>query len=127
MATGPEFNDDRYRNFRMSVQGLAGDVGTGTCSSNAVTINDLMGLITTESLSTSAAGEQAIALTNSKIAAGDLVFATVGLGTATEGTPGIASVTTAAGSATITVTNFHATQAFNGTLKVGFMVVKALS
>lgn len=125
-STGPEFNDDyKYRNFRMAVQGLASDVGTGTCSSNAVTINDLCGLITTEALSTAAAGEQDITLTNSKVAAGDLVFVTSGYGTSTTGTP-IVNANVSAGSVVITIKNVHASEALNGTVKIGFMVVKAL-
>lgn len=127
-SKGPEFNDDRYRNFRMSVQGVASDVGTGTCSSNAVTINDLVGLITTEALTTAQNGIETITLTNSKIAAGDLVFVTVGNGTNTQGTAMVGEVTPGSGSCTIQVINKHASaEAFNGTLKVGFMVVKALS
>lgn len=125
--TGPEYNDDRYRNFRMSVQGLASDVGTGTCSSNAVTINDLCGLITTEALTTGEGASQAITLTNSKIAAGDLVFVTVGLGTATTGTPTVGDVTPGSGTCTIVILNGDAADDFNGTLKIGFMVVKALA
>lgn len=128
MATGPEFNDDRYRNFRMSMQGVASDIGTGTTSSSAVTINDLVGLITTESLTTAQNGIETLTLTNSKIAAGDLVFVTVANGTNTQGTAMVGEVTPASGSCTIQVINKHASaEAFNGTLKVGFMVVKALS
>ena len=126
MPTGPELNDGRFRNFRLSMQGMATEIGTGTCSSNAVTINDLMGLITTEALTTGEGASQAITLTNSKIAVGDLVFVTVGLGTATTGTPTVGDVTTAAGSCVIVILNGDAADDFNGTLKIGFMVVKAL-
>lgn len=126
MPTGPEVNNDFYRNQRMSMQGIASEVGTATASSGAATLNDLAGLVTSEALSTAAAGEYTLTLTNSKIAAGDLVFATAGLGTATTGTPGIGGCTPGAGTCAITVTNLHASAAFNGTIKIGFFVVKAL-
>lgn len=127
MPTGPERNEDRYRNMRMSMQGIATEVSTGTAASSAVTINDLVGLITTESLTTAQNGIETLTLTNSKIAVGDLVFVTVGNGTNTQGTAMIGEVTPAAGSCTIQVINKHATaEAFNGTLKVGYFVVKAL-
>lgn len=128
MPTGPEVNNDYFRNHRMSMQGIATEIGTGTCSSSAVTINDLFGLITTESLTTAQNAIETITLTNDKITASDLVFVTVADGTNTQGTPMLGEVTPGAGSCTIKIINKHATsQAFNGTLKVGFMVVKALS
>jgi len=98
-------------------------VGTGTCSSNAVTINKQAGVITTESLNTAAGAEQAITLTNSVIKATDIVLASAGLGGATNGTPGVASVTVSAGQAIITLSNFHASSAFNGSIKIAFFVL----
>lgn len=127
MPTGPEVNNDAYRNMRMSVQGLATEVGTGTASSAAVTLNDLAGLITTESLTTAQNAIYALALTNNKIAAGDLVFASVQDGSNTQGTPMIGQIKPAAGSCTIEVINKHASaEALNGTLKIAFWVIKAL-
>lgn len=127
MSRGPEVSNDLYRPHRMSVQGLATDVGTGTASSAAVTINDLMGLITTESLTTAQNAVATVTLTNSKVAAGDLVFATLGNGTNTQGTPVLTSATVTASTVVFKISNMHASdQALNGTLKIGFMVVKAL-
>lgn len=127
MATGFESREEAYRNMDLSIRGFSSDFGTGTTSSSAVTINDFIGLITTEALTTTQNSIETITLTNSKIAAGDLVFVTVGNGTNTQGTPMLGAVTPAAGSCTIKVINKHASaEAFNGTLKVGFMVVKAL-
>lgn len=127
MATGFESREDAYRNMQLSVRGIGSDIGTGTTSSSAVTINDLVGLITTEALTTAQNAIETITLTNSKIAVGDLVFVTVANGTNTQGTMVVSEVTPAAGSCTILIANKHATsEAANGTLKVGFMVVKAL-
>lgn len=127
MATGFESKEDAYRNMQLSVRGLGSDLGTGTASTGAVTINDLAGLVTTEALTTAQNAIYTLTLTNSKIAVGDLVFVTVADGTNTQGTPMLGEVTPAAGSCTIKVINKHASaEAFNGTLKIGFMVVKAL-
>lgn len=127
MPTGPEVNNDLYRNQRMSMQGIATEVGTATASSAAATLNDLAGLITSEALTTAQNAIYALALTNSKIAAGDLVFASVQDGTNTQGTPMIGQIKPAAGSCTIEVINKHASaEALNGTIKIAFWVVKAL-
>jgi len=127
MPTGPELNDDRYRNFRMSVQGIATEVGTVTASSGAATLNDLAGLVTTEDLTTAQNAIYTLTLTNNKIAAGDLVFVTVADGTNTQGTPMLGEVNPGSSTCTIKVINKHASaEAFNGTLKIGFFVVKAL-
>lgn len=127
MATGFESREDAYRNMQLSVRGLGSDMGEGNSLSSAVTINDLFGLITTESLTTAQNAIETITLTNSKIAVGDLVFVTVANGTNTQGTPMLGLVTPAAGSCVIKVINKHATsEALNGTLKIGFMVVKSI-
>lgn len=97
--------------------------GTGTTSSNAVTINAACGVITSESLTTAAGASQAITLTNSYIAATDMVFITQNGGTSTTGSLEIKAVP-AAGSCTITLTNRHASAAFNGTFILAFLVVK---
>ena len=122
-----ELPDEYYRNTELVVAGLRTDVATGTAAAVAVTVNDLAGLITTEALTTAQNAIYALALTNSKIAAGDLVFASVQDGTNTQGTPMIGQIKPAAGSCTIEVINKHASaESLNGTLKIAFFVVKAL-
>lgn len=125
MPTGPEVNNDYYRNQRLSVQGLATEIGTATATSGAATLNDLVGTITSEALTTAAAAEYTLTLTNSKIAAGDIVFAAADAN-GSAGTPGIGGCTVSAGQVIITVTNLHASAAFNGAIKINFMVVKKL-
>ncbi len=98
-------------------------VGTGTAASGAVTFNGQAGIITTEDLTTAAAAEYTLTVTNASIKAGSMVLASTGLGTSTEGTPAIGGCTVAAGSVVITVTNVHATQALNGTIKISFLVL----
>ena len=127
MAYGPELNENLYRNHRMSLQGIASEVGTGTASSAAVTINDLFGLITTEALTSAQNAVATVTLTNSKVAVGDLVFASVGNGTNTQGTPVITTTTISASTVVFKISNLHASaEALNGTLLIRFMVVKAL-
>jgi hypothetical protein len=128
MPTGPELNDDRYRNFRMSLQGMASEIGTATATAGAATLSDLFGLVTSESLTTAQNAIYTLTITNTKVAVGDLVFASVGNGTNTQGTPTITTINVAANSIEIKISNLHATaQALNGTLRIRFMVVKALS
>jgi hypothetical protein len=127
MPTGALGQEPRFRNLLLECEGITAETGTGTCSSSAVTISDYTGLITTEALTTAQNAIETITLTNTKIAVGDLVFVTVANGTNSAGTPMLGTVTPSAGACEIKVINKHATAvAFNGTLKIGFMVVKAL-
>ena len=127
MAYGPELADGRYRNMRMAAQGLATEVGTGTASSAAVTINDLAGLITTEALTTAQNAIATVTLTNNKVAVGDLVFWSIGDGTNTQGTPVMGQATVSANTVVFEIPNKHATaEALNGTLLIRFFIIKAL-
>lgn len=96
--------------------------GTGTCSSNAVTINTASGLITTESLSTAAGSTQAITLTSNKIQTGDIVMAMVDPGSSA-GTPTVVNTAVSASTAVFLVKNVHATNALNAAIKIMFVVL----
>jgi hypothetical protein len=127
MPYGPELYDGRDRNFVKAVTGLASEIGTGTSSSGAVTVNDYIGVVTTESLTTAQNALFTLTITNNKVAAADWVSVTIGNGTNTQGTPTLHTVTVTASTITIIISNQHASaQAFNGTLKVYFEVRKAL-
>jgi len=100
--------------------------GTATASSSAATLSRLAGKITSEALTTAQNAIETITLTNTEIAAADMVFASVANGTNTQGTPMIGEVNPGAGSCTIQVINKHATaEALNGTVEISFHVVKA--
>lgn len=103
---------------------IKGDVGTGTCSSNAVTISKMAGVITTEALTTAAGASQAITLTNTLAAVGDLVIPYIVGGTNTRAHINVFAVATAGG-ATITINNIGPTNAINGTVIIGFLLIKA--
>lgn len=98
--------------------------GNGTCSSNAVTISKLRGVITTEALSTAANGTQAIVLTNTTVSTADGCICNVRKGTCTTGTPAISNIAIAANTVTITVKNIHSSAAFDGNLQIGFLVLR---
>lgn len=113
-----------------STGGLVSDDGTktatatGTGGTSTATLSKTSGKVTTAALTTAAAATHVLTLTNTKIAAGDTVLVTVGKGTATTGTPTVADVTPGAGSVVITIQNIHASAAINGTLVIGFLVIK---
>lgn len=96
--------------------------GTVTGSAGAATLNRSGGVVTTESLTTAAGATFTLTLTDSYIAAGDIVLASVT--TTGTGMPNVAKVTPAAGSVVIIIQNIHASAAFNAVLKIAFFVVK---
>jgi hypothetical protein len=102
------------------------DTGTKTAAatSGAATLNKLAGVITSEALTTAAAATYTLTLTDSRIAAADQVFVSVGNGTNSAGTPAVATVTPAPGSVVIVIRNAHASAALNGTLTIAFAVLK---
>lgn len=99
------------------------DNGTksATATAGAATLNKNAGTITSESLTTAAAGTYTLTITNSTILATDQVMASVQFGTSTTGQPDIYTVTPAAGSLVIVVGNSAASAAFNGTIKISFV------
>ncbi len=94
-------------------------------TAGAATLNKAAGVITSETLTTAPLPPSyTLTLTNSSIAVGDQVLASVALGTATTGTPVITSVKEGAGSVVIVVKNIDASAALNGTLRIKFAVLK---
>ena len=94
--------------------------GTATATAGAATLANRFGVITSESLSTAAGANYTLTITNTQIAATDMVFASVQMGTASTGDPGILRITPAAGSLVIIVRNHHASAALNGTILVSY-------
>lgn len=100
------------------------DTGTATATAGAATLSKSTGKVTSESITTAAGAAYTLTLTNTQIAAADIVMTNVANGTNSQGIPVIGLVTPGAGSCTIVVRNLHASQAFNGTVVISFMVVK---
>lgn len=111
---------DRYR--AVQVGRIDPEAGTVTLSSNAGTVNKSAGVITTEALTTAAAGTQALVITNSHVTANSIPIVTICGGTSTTGSCEVKAVPTA-GTLTITLTNRHASAAFNGTFKLSFLIM----
>lgn len=93
---------------------------TGTGGTSTATLANRFGKLTTAALTTAAAASHVITLTNTAVAATDMVFVSVALGTATTGQPVVGTVTPAAGSLVIQITNRDAAAAVNGTLVVSY-------
>lgn len=98
---------------------------TATATTGAATLDKTSGKITSEALTTAQNAFYTLTLTNSEIAAADMVFASVANGTNTQGTPMVEKITPAAGSVVIRICNKHASaEALNGTIVVSFFVLK---
>ena len=103
------------------------DSGTATLSSNAATITKYASVVTTESLTTAHTATQALVITKTGVAAGDIAVATFGAGgTNTGGIPIIQKVTCTTNTVTITLWNAaKTTDAFNGTFLINLIIFKA--
>ena len=100
------------------------DNGTATATAGAATLAKVAGRITSESLTTAAGATYTLTLTNTRIAATDLVFVSLAMGTATTGTPVVTTVKPAAGSVVVIIQNIHASAALNGTIILSYWTVK---
>ena len=126
MGTGAYGKHQEFRNFEVQLAELATDVGTVTTTSEAGTLNDCMGIVTTNALDAAAGAEETIVLTNSKVSASDIVLATI-IGGTSAGTPILLKAVPAAGSITFTLKNDHSSTSFNGTVIIAYVVIRALS
>lgn len=126
MGFGPEVENRLHRNEIVGLAGLASDVGTVTTTSEAGTLNDLMGRVTTNALNAIAGATESIVITNNKVAAGDIVLATINGGTSA-GTPILDRAVATANTITFTIRNIHASAALDGTVIIGYTVIKAIS
>lgn len=96
-----------------------------TSAATGVTINAYCGQITTVALTTAAAAEESFVVTNSKVAATDVI--NVATTYAGGGTPMLGVIGVAAGSFTIVITNLHAANALDALMKINFAVLKAVA
>lgn len=110
--------------FRPFALAIDSGTKTATATAGAATLSKNSGVITSEALTTAAGATYTLTITDTAIAATDIPFASVWLGTATTGTPDVTSVTAGAGSLIIVVQNINASAALNGTINVGFFVLK---
>jgi hypothetical protein len=100
---------------------------TASATAGAATLNQPSGVITSEALTTAAAGAATytLTITNSQVIATDIVQVTLGFGTNTAGTPVLVSAVAGAGSIVCKVMNAHPSAALNGTLTFAYVIWKA--
>lgn len=101
------------------------DSGTKTASatSGAATLNKNAGVVTSESLTTSAGSDYVLTLTNSAVLATSIVLVSVANGTNTTEGLAVNRVQPSAGSCVIHIRNTHASSALNGTIAIAFAVI----
>lgn len=121
---GRELGIDVNGNLVIAKGSISPETGTATATAGAATLAKVAGKITSEALTTAAAGVYTLTITNTEIAAADIVLASVANGTNTQGTTVVKSVKPAANSVVIVVSNSHASEALNGTIVISFLVIK---
>jgi hypothetical protein len=97
---------------------------TATATAGAATLNKSSGIVTSEALTTAAGSTYTLTLTNSAVAAGDIIMATID-SNGTAGIPHLTSVKSTANTITFIVTNIDGSAAFNAAIKIAFAVLKA--
>lgn len=95
-----------------------------TSITTGVTCNANSGVITTVSQTVAAGAEADFVVTNSRVAAGDVVVACIGTHTSA-GTFIVAVAAVAEGQFTLRLSNLHASTAGNNVLVINFLVLKA--
>jgi len=105
--------------------GIGGAVTQATSAATGVTVNALCGQITTVALTTAAAAEETFTVTNSKVAATDVVAVSTTYDGA--GTPMVSVRAVGAGSFKVVITNLHASAALDAALVVNFCVIKSVA
>lgn len=108
-------------------QSLGVGTKTASASAGAATLNQPSGIVTSESLTTAAAGAATytLTITNNQVIATDIVQCTLGFGTNTAGTPVLVSAVAGAGQIVCKVMNAHPSAALNGTLTFAYVIWKA--
>jgi hypothetical protein len=99
------------------------DNSTVTGAAGAATLNRNMGVVTTESLTTAASTTFLYTITNTRVAATDVVQ--VQISSTGTGTPVVSNVIPGSGSFTVLIANVHTATAFNAACKLYFVVFKA--
>lgn len=103
--------------------GAGGSVTQITSSATGVTLNKICGRITTVALTTAAGADEQFTVTNSAVAATDIVIITTtyaGAGTILVGTAKVV-----AGAFDVVITNLHASNALNAVAVINFAIIKS--
>ena len=105
--------------------GAGGAVTQITSRSTGVTLNTICGQITTDTTSLAAAAEATFTVTNSAVAATDVVVVSITPGGT--GTPMAYVSSVAAGSFAITISNLHASTADTSADVINFAIIKGVA
>lgn len=105
--------------------GAGGAVTQITNSATGVTLSKVTGQITTVALTTAAAAEERFTVTNTNVAATDVIALSTTYNGA--GTPIMGVVNVAAGAFDIVITNLHAANALNAVMVINFAVIKGVA
>lgn len=105
--------------------GAGGAVTQITSAATGVTLNKPVGQITTVALTTAAAAEERFTVTNSTVAATDIIALSTTYNGA--GTPMLSVVNVTAGAFDVVITNVHATNALNALMVINFAVIKGVA
>jgi len=100
-----------------------GSVTQITNLGTAVTLNKPIGSIVTVSTTLAAAGSTSFTCNNTSVDDDSIVFCTLQKYTGSNGAPKVNITNVAPGSFTVNIQNVHDTNALNGILTIGFMVV----
>lgn len=95
----------------------------GTGGTSTATLSKMAGVITTDAITTASLGQHVMTVTNTLVAAGDIVLVSLQGGTNTRDNIQIEAVA-GSGTITVTLTNNHAS-AVNGTVIFAFVLLKA--
>mgnify|MGYP003463107662 CR=1 FL=1 len=104
--------------------GAGGSVTQITSAATGVTLNKVCGRITTVALTTAAGADEQFTVTNSAVAATDIVIITTtyaGAGTILVGTAKVV-----AGAFDVVITNLHASNALNAVAVINFAIIKSV-
>lgn len=95
--------------------------GSGKAVAGLATAHGESGTVTSEALTTAAGATYTLTIRNGQVGANSTALASLSNGTNTQGDPDIATVTPSEFGLVVVIVNRHASQALNGTLKVGFL------
>lgn len=121
-GASPSFVDAAVSGVATTNRLVITNTDNATAVAGVTTCNTQMGYVTSESLTTAAGATYVLTLNNNYVTSTSKVYASVSNGTNTGGLPMIATVAKGSNVTTITVKNVHSADAFNGTIKIDFIV-----
>ena len=101
---------------------IPSDTASDYDNNDNITLNRQSGTLTTKSLTTAAGNLYVLTLTNSLISSTSKIFASLNDGTSTQGLTILYQTRPSSGTGSIVIYNAHASQAFNGTLKIYYVI-----